>query len=120
MRQSSAPTASSIVKAAAILMAVPTLLVPMKAAAQQMAANTTVDYSRCDRMAENNPVGATRCRVEVLQAIGAKADVRIARAEDGVACAKFLISKKAEGVSLDPTRLNREKGCIYARELGMQ
>lgn len=126
MPQSSTPRASTVVKTAALLMAVPALLAPMKAAAQQMAANTP-NFSRCDQMSATNPKGAISCRVEVLQAQGAAArregaaaDVRVARAEDGVACAKFLISKKAEGVALDPTRLNREKGCIYARELGMQ
>ena len=46
------------------------------------------------------------------------AEVRLARAEKGVACARFLLSKKAAGVALDPTRINREKGCAYALELG--
>lgn len=119
MPQSSAPRASTVVKTAALLMAVPALLAPMKVAAQQLAANSP-DYSRCDQMSATNPIGASRCRIEVLHAHGVAADVRIARAEDGVACAKYLLTKKAEGVALDPTRLNREKGCVYARELGMQ
>lgn len=119
MSQSSSPTASTLVKAAALAIAVPALLLPMKAAAQQFAANTP-DFSRCDAMSQVNPKGAIACRVEVLNARAAAAEVRVARAEDGVACAKFLLAKKAEGVALDATRLNREKGCIYARELGMQ
>lgn len=126
MSQSSSPTASTLVKAAALAMAVPALLLPMKAAAQQMAANTP-DYSRCDRMAQANPLGATRCRVEVLDASaaaadarGAAADVRLARAENDIACGKYLLAKKADGVKLDPARFNREKACAYAKELGMQ
>lgn len=126
MSQSSSPTASTLVKAAALAMAVPALLLPMKAAAQQFAANTP-DFSRCDAMSQANPKGAIVCRVEVLNASaaavrreGAAADRRIAAVEDSIACAKFLLGKKNAGVALDPTRLNREKGCIYARELGMQ
>ena len=133
MSQSSSPAASTLVKAAALALAVPALLLPMKAAAQQMAANTP-DFSRCDRMAPTNPKGAISCRVDALKAQGAAArqegaaadargaaaDVRLARAEDDIACGKFLLAKRAEGVTLDPTRFNREKACAYARELGMQ
>lgn len=91
MTQNSASSASTVVKAAALLMVVPTLLLPMKAAAQQMAAAaSTPDYSRCDRMAESNPVGASRCRIEVLQATGAAADARGAAAEVRLACANEI------------------------------
>jgi hypothetical protein len=100
-------------------MAVPALLAPMKVAAQQMAANTP-NFSRCDQMSATNPKGAIACRIEVLNASAAAAERRIAAVDDSIACAKFLLSKKADGVTLDPTRLNREKGCVYARELGMQ
>lgn len=126
MKQSSSPNASSLVKTAALFMAVPALLLPMKAAAQQMAANTP-DFSRCDQISRTDPKSAISCRVEVLHAQGAAArqqtavaERRIAAAEDSIVCAKFLLAKKSEGVALDPTRLNRDKGCIYARELGMQ
>lgn len=133
MPQSSAPRASTVVKTAALLMAVPALLAPMKVAAQQMAANTP-NFSRCDQMSATDPKGAIACRVEVLKAAGiaadargvaadargAAADKRIAAVDDSIACAKFLLGKRNEGVALDPTRLNREKGCTYARELGMQ
>lgn len=126
MPQSSAPRASTVVKTAALLMAVPALLAPMKVAAQQMAANAP-NFSRCDQMSASDPKGAIACRVQVLnahtvaaEARGAAADKRIAAVDDSIACAKFLLGKRNEGVALDPTRLNREKGCTYARELGMQ
>ena len=50
----------------------------------------------------------------------AAANTRVANANDAIACAKFLVAKKAQGVALDPSRVNREKGCIYAAELGMK
>lgn len=92
MKQSSSPNASSLVKAAALLMAVPALLVPMKAAAQQMAANTP-DFSRCDQISRTDPKAAISCRVSVLNASataarqeGAAADARGAAADVRTAC----------------------------------
>lgn len=79
MRQSSTPSASTTVKAAALLMAVPALLLPMKAAGQQMA-SAQPDFSACDRMSSTNPKGAISCRVDVLKAHGAAADERGAAA----------------------------------------
>lgn len=81
MSLSSSPTASTLVKAAALAIAVPALLLPMKAAAQQFAANTP-DFSRCDAMSQANPKGAIACRVEVLNARADAAGVRTACANE--------------------------------------
>ena len=40
--------------------------------------------------------------------------------QDILKCIDFLKERKAAGVPLDPARLNREKGCGYAVELGMK
>lgn len=85
MTQNSTPSASTVVKAAALLMVAPALLLPMKAAAQQMAANAP-DFSRCDAMHQSNPKGAIVCRVEVLNAHTAAAEARGAAAEVRTAC----------------------------------
>lgn len=117
MSQSSSPTASTLVKAAALAMAVPALLLPMKAAAQQMAANTP-DYSRCDQMAHSNPVGATRCRVEVLNASAVAAEVRVADANVLSKCLDFLKTQKAAGKSFDRP-ITRDNACAVAQSMGM-
>lgn len=115
MKQSSSPNASSLVKAAALLMAVPVLLVPVKAAAQQMAANTP-DFSRCDRLSQTNPKAAISCRVEVLNASataadarGAAADARGAAADTRAACANEIGDLRRNSIFGDKaTEIGRE------------
>jgi hypothetical protein len=87
MPQSSAPRASTVVKTAALLMAVPALLAPMKVAAQQMAANAP-NLSRCDQMSATDPKGAIACRVEALNKETAAARLRIQVAENNIDCAR--------------------------------
>lgn len=121
--------ASTAAKTAALIMMAPALLVPMKLSAQQMAAVSPATAAACDAI--KDPAKSAQChwdaegaaikaRTAAAQQRGAAADVRTAAAEDAAACARFLLAKKAAGVILDATRLNRERGCIYARELGMQ
>jgi hypothetical protein len=105
-------------------MAVPALLAPMKAAAQQMAANTP-NFSRCDQMSATNPKGAIACRVEVLQAQGeaarregAAAEIRMAEANVLGKCLDFLKAQKAAGKSLDRP-ITRENACAVAQSMGM-
>lgn len=108
MKQSSSPNASSLVKAAALLMAVPALLVPMKAAAQQMAANTP-DFSRCDRLSQSNPKAAISCRVEVLNASATAADARGAAADTRAACANEIGELRGNSIFGDKaTEIARE------------
>jgi hypothetical protein len=125
-------TAKAKIAAAALTAA--TLIGGAGSANAQQTAAAQPDFSACDQMSATAPAKAIQCRVDVLKAHGAAADVRgaaadvrgaaadkrIAAVDDSIACAKFLLSKKAAGVTLDRTRLNREKGCVYARELGMQ
>lgn len=126
MKPSSSPSASTLVRAAALAMAVPGLLLPMKAAAQQMAANTP-DFSRCDQISRTDPKSAISCRVDVIKAQGAAADVRVAAADARISesdrlrgCISFLGSKKQAGVELSPDRLTPKAACAYAAELGMK
>lgn len=85
MSQTSSPSASSIVRTAALLMAVPVLLLPMKAAAQQMAANSP-DFSRCDQISRTDPKAAISCRVDAIKAQGAAARQEGAAADVRTAC----------------------------------
>ena len=74
--------------AAAALTALSAMSGSFSANAQQMAAAPNIpDFSKCDRMSETNPLGATRCRIEELQAHGAAADARGAAADVRAACA---------------------------------
>lgn len=115
MPQSSTPRASTVVKTAALLMAVPALLTPMKVAAQQMATNT-LNFSRCDQMSATNPKGAIACRVEVLNASaaaarkeGAAADARGAAADVRAACANEIGDLRRNSVFGDKaTEIARE------------
>ena len=110
MNQSSAPRASTVVKTAALLMAVPVLLAPMKLAAQQMAANTP-DFARCDRLSQSNPKAAISCRVEVLNTSAAAAEVRVADANVLGKCLDFLKAQKAAGKSFDRP-ITRDNACM--------
>jgi hypothetical protein len=87
---------------------------------QQMALGAQL--SACDQI--KDPAKSAQCHHDVhLAEARAKlqtATSRVVAADQNMVCAKFLLAKKAEGVVLDPTRANREKGCAYAKELGMQ
>lgn len=92
MSQSSSPTASTLVKAAALAIAVPVLLLPMKAAAQQMALGGP-EMAACDKLSKTDPKAAISCRVDALKAQsaaarqeGAAADARGAAADVRTAC----------------------------------
>ena len=88
---------SNAVKAAALLMAVPALLLPMKAAAQQMAAATTPNFAACDQI--KDPATSAQCyhdtkirfykgEVAAADARGAAADVRGVKADQRIRVAK--------------------------------
>jgi hypothetical protein len=79
--------------AAAALTAVTVIGGAFSANAQQTAA-AQPDFSACDQMSATAPAKAIQCRVDVLKAQGAAADKRIASADEGIACAKFLLSKR--------------------------
>lgn len=133
--------ASTAVKTAALLALAPAALLPMKVAAQQVASSqhdlrSDPAYAHCERI--KDVAKSTQCYVDtegaILKARIRTADQKIAdaKARQGVAnqqlaenerllgCIAYLKEKKAEGVPLDPARLNREKGCDYAAELGMR
>jgi hypothetical protein len=105
---------------AAMLAAVSAVAGAFPAAAQQMALGAQL--SACDQI--KDPAKSAQCHHDVhLAEAKAKlqaATSRVVAADQNMVCAKFLLAKKAEGVALDPTRANREKGCAYAKELGMQ
>lgn len=83
---------------ATVLLA-PGLLLPAAAQnVQRVAAANGPDYSRCDRLRESNPLGATRCRIEVLNGHTAAADARGAAA-DARGAAADRRSAKADDVS---------------------
>ena len=58
MPQIAVPSASTIVKTAALIMAVPTLLLPMKAAAQQMALGGP-NFAACEQI--KDPAKSAQC-----------------------------------------------------------
>jgi len=117
--------------AAAILTAAIPMVGSFSASAQQMAANTP-DFSRCDRMSDANPKGAISCRIDVLKAHGAAADVRGAQADVRGAqadvrlaqenvlagCLGFLKAQKAAGKSFDRP-ISRDNACTVAQSMGM-
>ena len=114
--------ASTLVKTAALAMVGTSLLI-FPAAAQQMAtANTGPNFAACDAI--KDPARSVQCyhdtKIAHYKGRIVAAEAREVKADAGIACATFLLSKKADGVVLDHTRLNRKDGCVYARELGMQ
>jgi hypothetical protein len=119
MQKSRAPERTAKI-VAALLSAISPVAGAFPAAAQQVALGA--DFSSCEQI--EDPAKSAQCvydkDIAHSKARIAAADVRIATAQDSIACAKFLLSKKAAGATLDPTRLNREKGCTYAVELGMK
>ena len=128
--------ASTLVKTAALAMMMGTSLL-FPAAAQQMATATTgPNYKACDTI--KDPGLSVQCyheatiahykgRIDAAERRGAAADARSEVADAGIAegnrqlaCIAFIREKRKAGVVLDPARMNREKGCAYAKELGMQ
>jgi len=126
--------ASTAVKAAAILLATPALLFPMKAAAQQLGANTprptpvatapAPDFSECDVLARTQPAQAAQCRVDVLKARGAAADARAAsaRQESVVATDDTAFAEKikadVKAGRITPEALREALAGRPAREVG--
>lgn len=125
--------ASTAVKMAALALAAPALLLPMKAAAQQVASTDLPkpDYSVCDAMSRTNPSGAIKCRVDALNANteqlrqigerarreGAAARQQAAIAEEEGGCVDKIKAEMAAGrISADAVRakLNGRK----TREVG--
>ena len=104
--------------AAALLTAATPMLGSFSASAKQMAAAASTgdrpNFTACDQI--KDPAANARCYVTTeqasLKAREQAANVRIVAADNSLACAKFLLSKKGEGVKLDPTRLNRERGRV--------
>ncbi len=95
---------SNAVKAAALLMAVPALLLPMKAAAQQMAAATTPNFAACDAI--KDPATSAQCyhdtkirfyksEIAASNVRGAKADQRIQVAKNEGGCAQEVVDLRA-------------------------
>ncbi len=125
---------ASIFKSTALALSL-TLAGVFPLAAQQLAANTAAQ-AECDKIKDPAQSGACHARVHQQfykdgvrksEANLAQARVESAEARAGVneaaallRCAEFLKSQKAAGVVLDPTRVNREKGCAYAAELGLK
>lgn len=116
--------ASTAVKMAALALAAPALLLPMKAAAQQVASTDLPkpDYSVCDAMSRTNPGGAIKCRVDALNAnteqlrqIGERArrDGAAARQEGAVARQQAAIAEE-EGGCVDKIKAEMAAGRISA------
>jgi hypothetical protein len=126
--QRNARIAAVLLTAASPLAAVfPVAAQDMKLGAQLAACDQIKDPAKsaqCHWDAEGAELKARKAAAESRDAAadvrGAAADQRVAAVDASIACAKFLVSKKTAGATLDPTRLNREKGCAYAKELGMQ
>jgi hypothetical protein len=113
--------------AAVLLTAASPLAAAFPVAAQDM--KLGAELAACDQI--KDPAKSAQChwdadgaelkaRTAAAESRGSAADQRVAAVDASIACAKFLVSKKTAGATLDPTRLNREKGCAYAKELGMQ
>lgn len=128
MKQTSAPSASTVVKAAALLMAVPALLVPMKAAAQQMAAAGSPNLAACDAI--QDPAKSAQCshdtamailkqREKAAEARGADADVRLAALKAVAPCVDYLKAQKAAGRPM-VRPVTKDNVCSVAAEMGMQ
>lgn len=126
--KSSSPRASTTVKAAALLMAVPALLAPMKVAAQQMAANAGPNFAACDAL--KDPAKVAQCysdtdgaywkaRMDAANARGAAADARMAAADALTPCLEYLKGQKAAGKTFDRP-ITRDNACTVARSMGMQ
>lgn len=121
--------ASTLVKTAALAMVGTSLLI-FPAAAQQMATVAPApNFAACDKMKDSESAGATQCYLDTLKSHTAVAERRIQVANGRIAeddkqfgkqfaCMAFIKEKRTAGVVLDPTRMNREKGCAYAIELG--
>jgi len=123
MSQSSSPTASTLVKAAALAMAVPALLLPMKAAAQQMALGGP-EMTTCDKLSKTDPKAAISCRVDALKAQsaaarqeGAAADARGAAADARGAAADVRTACWNEIGDLRRSTAFGEKATEIAREI---
>lgn len=84
--------ASTVVKTAALAM-MGTALALFSANAQQFAATTQPDYSACDQMSATNPLGATRCRVDTLQAHTRQLRAESAQLSSDSACSNELVSR---------------------------
>jgi hypothetical protein len=131
IKRASEKTARAI---AAILTVASPVSAAFPAAAQQMGLGA--DFSQCDKIKDpaksaqcvyDTDIAQSKARIAAANARGAAADIRIAAADAKISesdalrrCIAFLTAKKAEGVVLAPERLNREKGCGYAAELGMK
>jgi len=112
MSQSSVSNASSIVKAAALIMAVPALLLPMKAAAQQMA-SVQPDFSACDQLAASAPAKATQCRLDALKSHTAVVRSETVQLERDGQCADQLKALRTR----DPGVVERGRVILAGRPL---
>ncbi|MEQ1698189.1 MAG: hypothetical protein ABL901_20355 [Hyphomicrobiaceae bacterium] len=103
---------SKTVKAAALLMAVPALLLPMKTAAQQMALGGP-EYSKCDQI--KDPAASAQCYSDANIANSktriAVAGQRIQVAERDGQCARDLKALRES----DPTVLDRGRAILAGR-----
>jgi len=111
--------AAAAVTAGMVLTTAPGVL-PMKAAAQQVAANTTgappPGRSACDAKHETDPKGAIACRLEELKARGAAAEQQIkeaqaerAEAQARTACANEIGElRRNETYGTQATQIARE------------
>jgi hypothetical protein len=131
IRRASERTAKAV---AAMLTAVSAIAGAFPAAAQQMGLGA--DFSQCDKI--KDPAKSAQCvydtdiahskariasanaRIAAATIRGDIADAKISESDALRRCIAFLATKKTEGVVLAPERLTREKGCVYAAELGMK
>ena len=107
--------AAAAVTAGMVLTAAPGVL-PMKAAAQQVAANTTgappPGRSACDAKHETDPKGAIACRLEELKARGAAAEQQIKEAQ------AERVKAQAERADAQAERAEAQARTACANEIG--
>jgi hypothetical protein len=119
---------------AALIAAGSFVVAAFPAAAEQITA--VANFTQCDQMKDpaksaqcvyDTDIAHSKARIAYEEARGITIGVRLAAANAKIsesdklrACIAFLQAKKANGVTLAPERLNREKGCAYAAELGMK
>lgn len=115
---------STVVKTAALAMMGTTLALFSANAQQQVAVASGPDYSACDRISASNPLGATRCRVETLQAHtlqlraeGAAAQSRTLASNNEGTCADTIKSEITAG-RIKPEALRAVLAGRPAREVG--
>lgn len=109
MPQIAVPSASTIVKTAALIMAVPTLLLPMKAAAQQMALGGP-NFAACEQI--KDPAKSAQCTHDATMAnLRERNDAALARS--AAAREQTAVAEK-EGGCVDRIKAEMAAGRISA------